>query len=187
MVELIISSQAIDEQASELIAVFFFEDERPLRSEARLVDWLMDGMISSRVNQGFMTGQLLETTLIPANEKVKADKILFIGLGETAAICYGRVRELAEKAIKTCVGLQVHDLVMTVPNPQQFGLQWAKVMEAVMEGIGSGLQMKNSPRDIRVRFSGGPSYCDQLVRGLETAKRFLKHPFPFKVSRESAS
>lgn len=187
MVELVVSSQGIDEQPSELIAVFFFQDERPLRSEARLIDFLMDGMVSSRVTQGFMTGQLLETTLIPANEKVKADKILFIGLGETMTFGYERVKELAEKIVETCIGLQVYDLVMTFPNPQEFGLEWVRLIEAMMEGIGLGLQTGNKPRDIRVRFSGGSAYCDQIVKGVKAAKRFLRYPFPFKVSRETVS
>ncbi len=184
MVELIVSSRAIDQQPTELIAVFFFEDERPLRSEARLVDWLMDGMISSRLDQGFMTGRLLETTLIPATEKVKAEKILLIGLGETAAFDYGRMRELAEKVIATCLGLQIHDLVLALPSPQQFGLEWTKLTAAMMEGIGAGLQKRDQRRHLRVRFSGGSAYCDQIVRGANTAKGSLKNSFPFRVRRE---
>jgi hypothetical protein len=187
MVELIVSSQAIDQQPTELIAVFFFEDERPLRSEAKLIDWLMGGMISSRLNQGLMTGRLLETTLIPATEKVKAEKILLIGLGETAAFDYGRMRKLAEKVVTTCLGLQIHDLVLTLPSPQQFGLEWTKLLAAMMEGIGSGLQRRSQRRHLRVRFSGGSAYCDQIVRGVNTAKGSLKNSFPFRVHREQSS
>ncbi len=184
MVELIVSSQAIEEQLSEVIAVFFFEDERPLRSEARLIDWLMGGMISSRIGQGLMTGKLMETTLIPANENVKADKILFVGLGETKAFCYERVSELAEKVVKTCLGLQVYDVVMTFPNPQQFGLEWGKLIEALLEGVGLGSGSTEQHGNLRVRFSGGSAYCDQIIRGVQLAKNSLKNPFPLKISRE---
>lgn len=187
MVELIVSSLAIDEQPTELIAVFFFEDERPLRSEARLIDWLMGGMVSSRVREGFMTGKLLEMTLIPANERVKADKILFVGLGKTGAFCYERVSKLAEKVVETCLGLHVYDLVLTFPNPQKFELEWVKLIEAMMEGIGDGLQTGNRSESIRVRFVGGSAYCDQIVKGVKTVKGFLRNPFPFKISREPAS
>ena len=93
MVELIISSQALDEQTSELIAVGFFEDERPLRSEARLIDSRMGGLVSSRLREGFMTGRAGEITLIPANGRFRADKILFVGLGKRRAFCYGRLEK----------------------------------------------------------------------------------------------
>ncbi len=187
MVELIFSSLAIEEQPAELIAVFFFEDERPLRSEARLIDWLLGGMVSSRVRQGFMTGKLLEMTLIPSNERVKAEKILFVGLGKTRAFGYERVGKLAEKVVETCLGLHVYDLVLTFPNPQRFELEWVKLIEVMMDGIGDGLQTVNRPENIRVRFVGGPAYCDQIIKGVKTVKGSLRNPFPFKISREPAS
>ena len=187
MVELIISSQPIDEQTSDLIAVGFFQDERPLRWEAGLIDRYMGGMVSLRLAQGFMTGQLGETTLIPANGRVRADKILFVGLGETEAFCYGRVRELAEHVVKTCLGLQVHDLVMAFPNPLEFGLDWSKLIEAMMEGIGLGVETGRPPHDIRLRLSGGLEHYDQILRGVETARGILKNPFPVKVSRQTSS
>lgn len=187
MLELIVSSQAVDEQTSELIAVGFFQDERPLRSEAGLIDQRMGGMISSRLTQGFMTGQLRETTLIPANGRVRADKILFVGLGESRAFCYGRVRELAEHVVKTCFGLQVYDLVMTFPDPLEFGLEWAKIIEAMMEGIGLGLETRKLPHDIRLRISGGLDHYDQILKGVETARKILKNPFHVKVSQEPSS
>lgn len=187
MVELIVSSQAIDQEPAELIAVSFFQDERPLRSEAGIIDSRMGGMISSHLIQGFMTGQLLETTLIPANDRVRAEKILFVGLGETTAFCYGRVRDLAAHVVKTCLGLQAHDLIMAFPNPVQFGLEWGKLMEAMMEGIGLGLETKNASYDIRLRFSGGSAHYDQILEGVETARKILKNPFPVKISREPSS
>lgn len=184
MIELIVSSQEIDQQFSELLAVGYFQDERPLRSEAGLIDRRMGGLISSRITQGFMTGQLGERTLIPANKRVSADKILFIGLGETKAFCYGRVRELAEHVVKACVGLQVDDLVMILPNPLQFGLEWAKLIEAMMEGICLGLKTGKPSHDIRLRLSGGSQFYDQILKGVETARRILKNPFPVKVLRD---
>ncbi len=184
MVELILSSQAIDQLPSELMVVSFFQDERPLGSEAGLIDRRMDGMISSRLTQGFMTGKMLETTLIPARGRVRADKILFIGLGETVAFCYGRVRELAEHVVKTCLGLQAYDLIMAFPNPLRFGLEWGKLMEAMVEGIGLGMKISGPPHPIRLRLPGGIGYYDQILRGVETARKILKDPFPVNVSQE---
>jgi len=187
MVELIVSSQAIDQQPSELLAVGFFQDERPLRSEAGFIDGRMDGMISSRLAQGFMTGHLGEITLIPANGRIRADKILFVGLGGTATFCYGRVRDLAEHVVKTCIGLQVYDLTLAFPDPFRFGIEWAKLIEAMMEGIGLGLRASEPLRDIRVRLSEGFDHYDQILKGVETARKILKDPFHVKVFRETSS
>lgn len=187
MVELIISSQALDEQTSELIAVGFFQDERPLRSEARLIDSRMGGMVSSRLREGFMTGRAGEITLIPANGRFRADKILFVGLGERGAFCYGRFREMAGQVIKTCLGLQVYDLIITFPDPLEFGLEWARLTEAMVEGLNLGLEAGKPPSDIRIRVPNGAEYYDQILRGVSAVRRILKKPVPVKVLRDPSS
>jgi hypothetical protein len=187
MVELIVSSQAIDQQPSEIIAVGFFEDERPLRSEAGFIDSCLGGMISSCLKQGFMTGHLGETTLVPTNRRVRADKILFVGLGEVMAFCPGSVRVLAEHVIKVSLGLQVYDIAMTFPDPLAFGLGWAKLIEAMIEGVGAGLEAKGLPHAIRLRLLGGSDHYDQIQRGVQAGRKVLKNPFVVKVCRDPSS
>ena len=187
MVELVVSSQTADQQSSELLAVGFFQDERPLRSEAGLIDGRMNGMISSRLEQGFMTGQVGETTLIPGNGRIGADKILLVGLGEIASFCYGRVRDLTEHVVKTCNGLQVHDLAIAFQDPLRFGLEWAKLTEALVEGVGLGLKAAEPLQDIRIRLPGAFDYYDQIVQGVETARKILRDAVQVKVSREPSS
>lgn len=187
MVELIVSSNPIDQETVELIAVGFFEDERPLRLEAQLIDGRLSGMISSRLTQGFMTGRVGETTLIPANGKVKADKILLVGLGGTADFSYGRIRELAQRIVEVCIGLQVNDVAMAFPKPLGCSVEWDKLIEVMMEGIGLVLAGRDRPLHIRWRLSGGWDHYDQIVQGVETARQILKDPFPVILSREASS
>jgi hypothetical protein len=187
MLNLIVSSQSIDQQPSELIAVGFFEDECPPRSNAGLIDERMGGIVSRRMTQGFMTGRLGEKTLIPANGKVRADKILFIGLGQTKTFCYGRIRDLTEHLVGTCLGLQICDLAMALPDLQEFGLDWDKLIESIVEGIGLGLEATDPAYELRLRLPGGLEYHDQIIRGVETTARILKNPVPVRVYLEPSS
>ena len=187
MLNLIASSQSIDQQPSELIAVGFFEDECPPRSNAGLIDERMGGIVSRRMTQGFMTGRLGERTLIPANGKVRADKILFIGLGQTKTFCYGRIRDLTEHLVGTCLGLQVYDLAIGLPDLVEFRLEWDKLVESMVEGIGLGLEATDPACDLRLRLPGGSDHHDQIVKGVETAARILKNPVPVRVSLEPSS
>ena len=186
MVELIVSPHPIGQETTELLAVGFFEDERPLRLEAGLVDGCMNGMISSRLAQGFMTGKLGEITLIPATGKVEADKVLFVGLGGVASFSYGRIRELTRRVLEVCIGLQVHDLAMAFPRPLDSSIEWDKLIEAMMEGMGLGMDGRDVPFDIRWRLSGGWDHYDEILQGMETAKQILKDPFPVSLSREDS-
>jgi leucyl aminopeptidase len=185
MVELIVSSQAVEEQTCGLVAVSFFQDDRQLQSEARRIDQRMGGMITSRLNEGFMTGELGEATLIPAVGRVRADKVLYVGLGERKAFCYKRVRELAKRVVMACIGLQIYDLLLSLPDPLVFGLDWTRFVEAMTEGIGLGLETGGPNQDIRVRLSRGADFYDQILRGVESGRRVVKNPFHVRVFRET--
>jgi len=184
MVELIVSPHPIDQEITELLAVGFFEDERPLRLEAGHVDGCMNGMVSSRLAQGFMTGELGEITLIPGTGAVEADKVLFVGLGGVGSFSYGRIRELARRVLEVCIGLQIHDVAMAFPRPLGFAVEWDKLMEVMMEGIGLVHERSEGPLHIRWHLIGGRDYYDQILQGMETAKQILKDPFPVSLSRE---
>jgi hypothetical protein len=187
MVELIVSPNSIGQESVALIAVGFFEDERPLRLEAGLIDKCLAGLISSRLTQGFMTGQLGETTLIPSNGKVEADKILFVGLGGTADFSYGRIRLLAQRVVEVCIGLQVNDVAVAFPSPLGCTVEWDKLIEVMMEGIGLVLERREGPLHIRWRLTGGRDHYDEILQGIETGRQILKDPFPIRLSREESS
>ena len=186
MVELIVSPHPIDQETTELLAVGFFEDERPLRLEAELVDGCLNGIISSRLAQGFMTGELGEITLIPATGQIQADKVLFVGLGDVASFSYARIRELTRRVLEVCIGLQVHDVAMAFPRPLDSSVEWDKLIEAMMEGMELGTDGRDVPFAMRWRLSGGWDHYDEIRQGMETARQILKDLFPVNLSREDS-
>ena len=186
MVELIVSPHPIDQETTELLAVGFFEDERPLRLEAGLVDGCLNGIISSRLAQGFMTGELGEITLIPATGQIQADKVLFVGLGDVASFSYARIRELTRRVLEVCIGLQVHDVAMAFPRPLDSSVEWDKLIEAMMEGMELDTDGRDVPFAMRWRLSGGWDHYDEIRQGMETAKQILKDLFPVNLSREDS-
>jgi len=184
MVELIVSPHPIDQETTELLAVGFFEDERPLRLEAGFVDGCLNGIISSRLAQGFMTGELGEITLIPATSQIQADKVLFVGLGPVTGFSYGRIRELTQRVLEVCMGLQVRDVAMAFPRPRGFVVEWDKLMEVMIEGIGLVQERRERPLHIRWHLIGGGDHYDQILQGMETARQILRDSFPIQLSRE---
>jgi hypothetical protein len=184
MIKLILSSRPVDQQPSELIAVGLFQDGRPLRSEAGFLDRSMGGMISARLSAGFMTGQLGERTLIPTNGRVRAEKMLFLGLGERAAFSYGRIREFIEHVVAASRGLQVQDVALALPDTDGLGLEWAKLTEAVMEGIVRGAKGSERLQDICLRILGGGDQFEQVLEGVKTAREILRNPFEVEVVRD---
>jgi len=101
--------------------------------------------------------------------------------------CYGRIRDLTEHLVGTCLGLQVYDLAIGLPDLVEFRLEWDKLVESMVEGIGLGLEATDPACDLWLRLPGGSDHHDQIVRGVETAARILKNPVPVRVSLEPSS
>ena len=91
------------------------------------------------------------------------------------------------QVIMTCLGLQVYDLIITPPDPLEFGMEWARLAEAMVEGLNLGLEAGKSRSDIRIRVPNGAEYYDQILRGVAAVKKILKKPVPVKVFRDPSS
>ncbi|NIQ96583.1 MAG: hypothetical protein GWN87_22115 [Desulfuromonadales bacterium] len=70
-----------DRMDGEVVAVLFFEDERPLAGPAALLDWRLNGLLTRRLLNGEATGRRNEKILVDANNKILAPWVLFQGGG----------------------------------------------------------------------------------------------------------
>lgn len=78
------SLRAFDEARAELICFGAFEDERPFRHVAGLLDWRLAGKLSRLAKGGFLSGSGAETVLTPGRPRLPFDKLLILGLGRRA-------------------------------------------------------------------------------------------------------
>jgi len=85
---------SLDELQTEAILLPFFEDERPLRGAAGLVDWRLCGALSRRLASGDLQGTFGEKGWTITLPKLKAERLLLFGLGRSGAFD----RRVARKA-----------------------------------------------------------------------------------------
>lgn len=71
----------LDEVAGEAIALGVFEDERPLRGPAGLVDWRLNGSVSRWIAAHRFSGVAGETLLYPDRGRLSFGRVLLRGLG----------------------------------------------------------------------------------------------------------
>ena len=69
----------------ETLVITFFEDERPLKGQAGLADWRLCGAVSQLIIDRRIDGYVGEKILFPMSHRMKCDKILAIGLGQSNA------------------------------------------------------------------------------------------------------
>ncbi len=72
---------APDQMSGDVVAGFFFEDQRPLRGAAALLDWRLNGILTDLLLSGAASGVPGEHILVRNNGKLQASWVLFAGGG----------------------------------------------------------------------------------------------------------
>lgn len=93
--DVILSTEGADLQECDVLAIGFFQDERPLKGSSGWIDWRLNGMLSHFLIENRLTGDWRETTLIPSKGRVIPQMILLVGLGRVRDYSYLRLRELS--------------------------------------------------------------------------------------------
>ena len=81
MIELTLTSKTIDEIPSQLALITTYEDVRPLKGAAGLVDWRLNGKLSRFFSQKRMQGSKGEALLMPLRGRMDSAELLVLGMG----------------------------------------------------------------------------------------------------------
>ena len=102
--------------AGEVLACCLFEDERPVRGIAGLIDWRMAAKLSRYMAAGVLTGKQGEKVLIPGKPRVPFEKLLVFGLGSKARFDEAVFLDTVCLILDTLSALRVRILVMERPG-----------------------------------------------------------------------
>jgi hypothetical protein len=100
-----LSPRNIDEIPSETIVVTFFSDEKPLQGETGLLDWRMNGYLSSQIQDNKISGEFGESTLIPCSQKINSKRIFLFGIGDPETFNSEKIRTLTSKIEQTLLSM----------------------------------------------------------------------------------
>ncbi|MFB0505513.1 MAG: M17 family peptidase N-terminal domain-containing protein [Thermodesulfobacteriota bacterium] len=186
--EVIISSEPIDRQECQLVSAGLFEDERPLRGPAGLLDWRLNGAISREVINGRITGQFKETVIIPSSRWIQSPKILLIGLGSARRISYPKLREVSAYLLQTLLKIDVIDFCCSIPHSKPYPIECSKAVEVWVEGLADALNLSGKFREeMRMRITEEDRWVDEALLGAQTAKVILKKRMRIKIKQEARS
>jgi hypothetical protein len=105
----------LDHPGRDLLTLFVFSDERPLRGVTGLADWRLNSRISHVVASGFFKGVAGETLLMPTYDRVPFGGVLLLGLGPVADFTIIRFREAIQRHLASVLGLQVQRFAAPLP------------------------------------------------------------------------
>jgi Cytosol aminopeptidase family, N-terminal domain len=121
----------------DLLAVFIWQDVRPLRGGAGLLDWRLCGKLSELIQSGRLTGREGEQLLLPAGGRLPWRFILVMGLGSRVGFAGARFRGAVARLFAAARGLDVHELAVAPPGRDVDALPARRAMDLIVAEAGA--------------------------------------------------
>jgi hypothetical protein len=187
MMDIILSTEAVDVQECEILVTGLFQDERPLKGSCGWIDWRLNGKLSHFLADKKLTGTWKETTLIPSEGRITPTVILLVGLGRVRDYSYLRVRELCPYLLEILRKMRASSFNLSLPYGANYQVDCGKVVEVFIEGMADFLQHGVSSSDvewvknIHVFLAEGKESFAEMLIGVQTAKAIVEHRLPIRI------
>jgi len=106
----------LDETPASTLCLFYFQEKRPLPGIIGLIDWRLQGRLSSLIIDDFISGELNETLLFPLGGKLQQDRLLLFGLGERKVFNRLVFEEAVKNMITTVDKLSGDHIITALPG-----------------------------------------------------------------------
>ena len=91
-----------DKMEGEVAVALFFEEDRPLKGAAALVDWRLNGRLTRQLLSLSVNGSPRDLLLIQNNGKLDSDWAMLIGGGQRRKLTHTVWTRLLSKIFKAC-------------------------------------------------------------------------------------
>ena len=162
--------RAIDTTSAEVIACSTFEDERPIRGLAGLLDWRLAGRLSALAKAGFSARRSEdEVVIVPGRPHLPFEKVIVLGLGPRAKFDE-RSCDVVLERLRRARRLNVKRALVEMPGRGTGKLDASHAAELLLECA----QRRARARDVDARRRPRPAekmMAQKLVRRRDARSR----------------
>jgi hypothetical protein len=128
--------RSLDASGTELVACAVWQDQRPMRGAAGLLDWRLAGTLSRLAREGFFGGELGEVLFLPGRPRLCFEKVLVFGLGARSGFEESTFRSVISHLLRALRGLSVRRAVVELPGRADGGIEAERACELLLECVG---------------------------------------------------
>jgi hypothetical protein len=110
-------SESLARVGAEVAVAGFFRDQRPLRGGAGLADWRLCGFVSRLLLAERAAGEVGEAVLATTHGRLRADRLLLVGLGTRQRFGVDAHREAVARGIERLLDLGATSAAVDLPPP----------------------------------------------------------------------
>lgn len=132
--EVVIEHGSIEQSGADTIIVNLFSGVEAPVGAAGALDKILDQAISEIIGSGEFKGKLGEISIIHPREKLTADRVIVVGLGEKQKCNLETIRKASAAALKSAAGLNGKHAATIVHGAGVGGLDIESAAQATVEG-----------------------------------------------------
>lgn len=119
-----LKKQRIRRDCCSLIICFYYEDERPLKRLAGLIDWKVDCFLSRLIKAGKLSGSEGEVILFASEERFGSTPILICGLGTKRFFSLSTIRSVTDELVKRIDRMKIDNFGFSLPDFSDTNVGW---------------------------------------------------------------
>lgn len=128
--------KSLERLHAQLLVLSIFEDERPVRGVAGLVDWRTCGLLTRFLLRGHLTGASGEVVLFPTQGRLSVARGLIFGLGPSSTFDERAFRDVAERIAQNAARIGARTLGLPLPGAHRRRLEPARAIGLFADAAG---------------------------------------------------
>jgi leucyl aminopeptidase len=133
-------SERLEAVRTDVLVLFHVEDEPAPRGRLGRVDWILLGAVSRLRARGSFTGEWGTTVLLSPGPKLKAERVLVMGVGRRADCSLTHLYRLSYQTAQTVLNLGCSQIALDLPFRVFSHEPPERVHRAFLEGFAAELQ-----------------------------------------------
>jgi hypothetical protein len=134
------ATEPVEDVPAEVLVLFHVEDEPAPRGRLGRIDWILLGAVSRLRARGKFAGEHGITVLLCPERKLKADRVLVMGLGRSAEFSMTAFYRLSYQAARNVLDLGCTAIALDLPYRIFPREPPERIRRAFLEGFTAELQ-----------------------------------------------
>ena len=127
--DLRLTHRFLDQLWCQAVVAFLFNDASLLTGYLTRLDEKLTGTLTQLIDRNFLSGKRDELILVASQQRIKADKLLFVGLGSPKSYSFEILSAAIRRISSTLEKLELYEFGIVVPWVKGIKIDYTELMK----------------------------------------------------------
>jgi leucyl aminopeptidase len=133
--EVTVKVGGLDKESVDAIVLMLYEGDTVSQGTAAMIDKALDGALTALLREGEFTGKSKQLSVLHTQGRLKAKKVVLVGLGKPEKVTLEGLRQAAGSAAHYARGLHASTIAATIDGTEHAHQHPSDAAQAVAEGM----------------------------------------------------